>query len=292
MRIATGIGSREVQSPYDEWLYQIALYLADNNCILRSGGAKGADTIFQKAFTERKKPMEIYIPWAGFERNIADGVTILLPNHKECRPFTERYHPNATYLSDGAYKLMNRNAHQVLGKDLKTLSDLIVCYTKGGELIGGTSQAMRIALDKKIPIVNIGGMESYEEVLSKVKSILDKNNINDIKTSYFAKYKEPNGISICAKTPSWFTGDEYKPLAPSYDILMEYKNSTLSKEEKEYIYIRRYKTEILSKLDCESVYNDLKGRVMLCYEKSDVFCHRHIVAQWFFEKLNINILEI
>lgn len=35
-------------------------------------------------------------------------------------------------------------------------------------------------------------------------------------TSYFSKYKEENGISIAGKCPEWYSGREYKKLAPKY----------------------------------------------------------------------------
>jgi len=44
-----------------------------------------------------------------------------------------------------------------------------------------------------------------------------------IKTSYFSKYKEPNGISIALSTPTCFTGDRYPDINPTYEMLNEYK---------------------------------------------------------------------
>jgi hypothetical protein len=60
---------------------------------------------------------------------------------------------------------MGRNAYQVLGMDLKTKSDFLVCWTVSGatdlssnEIIrnsGGTGQAMRIAKAYGIPFFNL-----------------------------------------------------------------------------------------------------------------------------------------
>ena len=112
-------------------------------------------------------------------------------------------------------------------------------------------------------------------------------------TSYFAKHKQRgDGISICAKKPAWWKGEEYKALAPTYSILMEYKNSTLPKQEREEVYIGRFEKEILSKLDPAKVYEDLKDKVMLCYEVSDDFCHRHLAAKWIEENMNVKVEEI
>ena len=110
-----------------------------------------------------------------------------------------------------------------------------------------------------------------------------------IYTSYFARLKKlPNNmipISICAKTPSWYNGLEYKKLAPSYSILMEYKSY-----QNEELYIKRFKEEVLNKLCTSEVLEDLfalkpledksKNLCLVCYEKSSDFCHRHLVAEW------------
>lgn len=51
----------------------------------------------------------------------------------------------------------------------------------------------------------------------------------EIYTSYFAKLKYlPNNIvpiSICAKTPEWYKGLQYKKLAPTYYFFMEWKKN-------------------------------------------------------------------
>ena len=109
-----------------------------------------------------------------------------------------------------------------------------------------------------------------------------------IYTTYFANLRNlPSNIipiSICAKAPSWYNGLEYKNLAPSYDILMEWKS-----DPNEERYIRRFNDEILSKLNQDEVVDDLQFLVtfnhntniaLVCYEKPDDFCHRHLVAEW------------
>jgi len=106
-------------------------------------------------------------------------------------------------------------------------------------------------------------------------------------TSYFAKYKGSNGVSIALKAPYGFRGKSYKILAPTWSILSQYK-----KIGNVQIYTERYYKEVLDMLDPEKVYNDLKGRVLLCWERSDKFCHRHLVAEWIFNNLGIKVNEI
>ena len=45
-------------------------------------------------------------------------------------------------------------------------------------------------------------------------------------------------------------------------------------------YFHYYKQETLDKLNPHVVAKDLNNKVLLCYEKSTDFCHRHIVAAW------------
>ena len=106
-----------------------------------------------------------------------------------------------------------------------------------------------------------------------------------IYTSYFAALKKiPEDmvpIAICAKPPDFFKGPNYKILAPSYSILMDYKKDN-DKEK----YIKRYNEEILGHLKPEDIIKNLgilsrgKDIVLLCYEKPNDFCHRHLVSKW------------
>jgi len=104
-----------------------------------------------------------------------------------------------------------------------------------------------------------------------------------IHTSYFANIRNlgiRRLVSISQITPDWANvNEEYKDLAPTKSILFGYKNEEISDEE----YTKRYKEEILSKLDPKKVYEDLNGAVLLCYEKRSDFCHRNIVSEWLIE---------
>jgi hypothetical protein len=118
-----------------------------------------------------------------------------------------------------------------------------------------------------------------------------------IYTTYFANlkslHKDITPISICAKAPSWYTGLEYKKLAPTYNILMKYKRD----HDKDY-YIKNFQKEILNKLNFIDVIKELHLLVgntkgwnyypevaLVCYEKPSDFCHRHLVAEWINEKV-------
>lgn len=109
-----------------------------------------------------------------------------------------------------------------------------------------------------------------------------------MKTSYYSKYKGENAVSIAAKCPFWYKGKEYKKLAPKYWFFKKYKENG-----GEEFYTEQYYKEVLNKLNPKEVYDELgKDSVLLCYEGIGKFCHRHIVAKWFEENLNVKIEEI
>ena len=114
-------------------------------------------------------------------------------------------------------------------------------------------------------------------------------------TSYFAKLKKlPKHIipiSICGKAPAWYTGLQYKKLAPKYDFFMKWKET----HDNDY-YIKCFNEQVLSKLDFYSVYEELHALAdtvasgdyeicLICFEKPTDFCHRHLVANWFNQNL-------
>lgn len=106
-----------------------------------------------------------------------------------------------------------------------------------------------------------------------------------IYTSYFAKLnKIPEKfypIAISCTVPSGINIPRYVSLAPPYSLLSRYK-----KDKDTISYEVEYRETVLGHLEKEKVLKQLermsggKDVVLMCYEKSDSFCHRHIVASW------------
>ncbi len=96
-----------------------------------------------------------------------------------------------------------------------------------------------------------------------------------MKTSYFAGYRGDKGVCIALQAPKGFNGSYYEQLYPKWWFLKRYK-----KDHNQDTYIDAYYNEVLSKLDPQEVYNDLKDKVLLCWEKPGDFCHRRVVASW------------
>jgi uncharacterized protein YeaO (DUF488 family) len=110
-----------------------------------------------------------------------------------------------------------------------------------------------------------------------------------MQTSYFAKYKGINAVSIALSTPKWYQNcRKYKKLAPSWELLNKYKQ-----DKDEIYYTVKYYKEVLSKLDPQQVYEELgEDAVLLCWEKSSEFCHRFLIASWLEKRLGIEVNEI
>lgn len=156
----TGIGSRETPKDFLLVIHKIALHLADKGYILRSGGADGADKAFEEGCFSAGGSQEIYLPWKGFNGNPSP----LFKVTKEALELAAKIHPSWSKLRQGARKLHARNCYQCIGYDLKTPSDLLICWTKGGAKIGGTRTAVVLAEQYNIPVYNLA-IEGKEEEL-------------------------------------------------------------------------------------------------------------------------------
>ena len=119
-----------------------------------------------------------------------------------------------------------------------------------------------------------------------------------IYTGYYAKvknYKE-NGIepvAISGKVPDFFEGTTYPDFAPRYETLQRWKNKEITNEG----YTKEYKA-YLNTLNKEEVEFDFQPYnteendcVLLCYEKSGDFCHRHVLADWLEENFGFKVKE-
>lgn len=170
MKYYTGIGSRETPADICRLMTQVAIYLQIQGYTLRSGGAQGADAAFERGARGAK---EIWLPWPSFNSNLSR----LFPS-KEAHDLASTLHPKWNILTPGAKKLHARNMHQILGIDLDTPSEFVVCWTKDGEASGGTGQALRLAIQRQIPIFNLKkDKEEFSKFLrEKFRKRVDKEN--------------------------------------------------------------------------------------------------------------------
>ena len=124
------------------------------------------------------------------------------------------------------------------------------------------------------------------------------NNVIFLYTGYYAllkKYLNSNlfPIGISSTIPHYLKGIKtYDLLKPDSYLIYNYKNKKIN----ELQYINIYE-KWLENLNRENVVNDLlnmsngKTPILLCYEKYDDFCHRHLVSEWLNKNVNISCIE-
>lgn len=157
MKIYTGIGSRKTPPDVLKQMTDIAEQLAKSGWLLRSGGADGADLAFEAGADKANGAKEIYLPWKGFNKSASK----LYNPTADAFILASTIHPAWDYMNYGPKKLHARNCHQVLGIDLNTPSNLLICWTEGGKEIGGTATAIKLARQHNIPIINLA-VETFD----------------------------------------------------------------------------------------------------------------------------------
>lgn len=179
----TGIGSRDTPQEVLELMKKLAFTLALKGWILRSGGADGADSYFEKGFDEawclRNYPdtlgesgKEIYIPWNGFNNRFHDKwkvhcfLDLSSDVRKQAYNLVRQIPPAPDKLSKGVKLLHSRNMMQVLGKDLATSSKFLVCWAPviGDTITGGTRTAYELAKMNGIQCFNLNVQEDRERI--------------------------------------------------------------------------------------------------------------------------------
>lgn len=181
-----GIGSRKTPADQMDRMRRAARRLAAMGYTLRSGAADGADSAFELGAGEKK---EIYLPWPGFNGSTSSFVS---PT-REAMEVAMAVHPAWSRLSPAVQKLMARNSHQILGPDLLTPSDFVVCWTPDGAetemersaATGGTGQAIALASRWGIPVFNFARQDAGERLLRFVEDAKRPGMANERHGSIF-----------------------------------------------------------------------------------------------------------
>lgn len=166
-----GIGSRETPALVLDEMRRMASLLAEVGYTLRSGAAAGADAAFEGGCVAVNGPAEIWLPWKNFNRHADTGLFPTEAHHE----LASQTHPAWKYLSRGARALHARNMGQVLGMDLATPVQFVVCWTRDGceseatrtRETGGTGGAIALASRHGIPIFNLANPDALDRLLAQ-----------------------------------------------------------------------------------------------------------------------------
>ncbi|MFY2658217.1 DUF4326 domain-containing protein [Achromobacter xylosoxidans] len=195
----TGVGSREALAPEEvpedyprkhrlapphinAQIVALGEHFARLGFRLRSGAADGADAAFEKGWDKVPGSLkDIYLPWRGFNKH--DGNQAYLIPAKDIPMFeaiAATVHPNWDFMKSqpekyrGALTLHTRNVAQVLGRDAKSPSHMLVCWTPDGctseatrkRDTGGTASAIVLAARNGVPIFNLHNPGAYEAAIA------------------------------------------------------------------------------------------------------------------------------
>lgn len=166
--IYAGVGSRETPTDVCRNMSIIGQKLGVMGRTLRSGHAPGADINFELGCLRANGPMEIYLPWDGFEgarinNSSYRGINWSIKDQIDA--LVREFHPAPDRLSQGMWKMMMRNCHQVLGPSLMTPVNYLLFWAPDykkdsmgnlSDCSGGTGFAVRLAYAFKIPCYHLG----------------------------------------------------------------------------------------------------------------------------------------
>lgn len=179
-RYYTGIGSRETPTQVLEQMAEIGTRLAEQGYVLRSGGARGADTAFERGCDAARGAKQIWDIYQTYvSRNLRDWA--LEKASAVCWEFP------LEKMKAFTVSIIVRNMYQVYG-DPETLeeatpTDFVVYWAKGNPLepgreSGGTRYAVRQAHKAGIKTYNLRtqGDEFAEMLRSLHKGMRDDDN--------------------------------------------------------------------------------------------------------------------
>ena len=189
MRVAL-IGSRQLEQKQEYFediklCYNVCMMLAQLGITFTSGLCElGMDGIAQKAYSKavdlglaKESQFEVYVAdQYNIRRSTLPRKHLAIVRNKDLISETERIasevHPAWDRCNEWARGMHSRNCHQILGYDLQSPVDAVICWTPDGAVVGGTATVIRIAMKYNIPIFNLG-VPDKESVLNDIKNFLE-----------------------------------------------------------------------------------------------------------------------
>lgn len=117
-----------------------------------------------------------------------------------------------------------------------------------------------------------------------------------IYTGNYEECKAGNLISISGDRGRkvGFTGKAIPALAPKRFFWEVFANNIgkIPEEDNIRYYIEQYYDMVLSKVDIEKLLEDEIDPILLCYEKGQDFCHRHVLAEYIELKYGVDVKDI
>lgn len=168
-----GVGSRSTPPDVMRDMAEFAALAAGRGWILRSGGAEGADSAFEAGCDIVNGEKEIYLPWKGYNSNPSMKYGV----NDTASKIAATVHPYFERAKKPVQLLLSRNVYQVLGADVDSPVEFVLCYTADGcehyttytpTKTGGTGVAIALASKLEIPVYNLYHQGRLEAALKHI----------------------------------------------------------------------------------------------------------------------------
>ena len=108
--------------------------------------------------------------------------------------------------------------------------------------------------------------------------------MNNIYTGNYFQCKAGNLISISLDKgeDAGFEGRAMLEFAPQKEFFKTWRKNrgVIPEEDNNWEYVNKYYRQVLSKIDILELLKNEVNPILLCYEKDQEFCHRHILAEY------------
>ena len=162
--VYAGIGASNAPAETRTLMTDVAQRLAEEDFLLRTGGGQGSEEAFENGARLADGRWRVYLPHDGYRgrESGVDGATADIPDHAFA--FAAERHDNWDNLTEATQRQYARNAVQILGEDLESPADVVICWTRDGATTGVTGQAIALAEEYDIPVVNLGDSDAPNNV--------------------------------------------------------------------------------------------------------------------------------
>jgi len=159
------IGSRRLSKAELDRCHAIGAWLAHNGHTVISGAAEGADLAFMRGASAVGGKVIAFLPWKKYNELELDPSWQRIVydtnrrQHKRWRDVAKLIHPAWDACSGGAKAMHARNTGILLGEEPKETVALVIAMPPSDykDLMspGGTSQGIRLATARNIPVINL-----------------------------------------------------------------------------------------------------------------------------------------
>lgn len=168
------IGSREISREMEQKLQKIGRFIAQQGWDVYSGNALGSDVSYATGANEvNPNAVKLFQPWQTYNsEHFAIGNVIISKHEPEWVEIARRHHPIYDKLTQGAKKMMDRNAGIIINSQAVCA---VLNHSKPG--FGGTGHGWRIAEEFKRPRIDLSSLEkglTVEEVCEWLKKVKEK----------------------------------------------------------------------------------------------------------------------